>query len=188
MQDDIVGVVRCYRETQEALRCRTLPASDVTTRLRLSKDSKTYRATRTKHKESQYEALLAAGRTTWHVGEHVRFYRSQHSAFVWIPDEADDVSPLSFEEELADSSLEEGIQQSSSSVPHVSADRRDYDVEHYLHILLNSYAERLHVAFEPEDFNQLFRITAQTGLFDKPIEQIQLRRIRCPLSGLKENV
>jgi hypothetical protein len=65
-------------------------------------------------------------------------------------------------------------------------DRRDYDIEHYLRILRDSYAERPRVVFEAEDFSQLFRLDAQQGLFDRPIEQMQLRWIRCQLPKAKE--
>jgi len=58
-------------------------------------------------------------------------------------------------------------------------DRRDYDVEHYLHVLVTSYASRLRKAFTPTDFEQLFRLDAQPGLFDRPVEGIQPRWIRC---------
>ena len=98
MQDDIAGIVRCYRETQEALRQRRLHISDVATRMRLSKDSKTYLVKRAKHTEAQYEALLAAGRKQWRAGERVRFYRSQRGMPDRLPDEADDASPISDEE------------------------------------------------------------------------------------------
>ncbi len=46
------------------------------------------------------------------------------------------------------------------------AGRRDYDVNHYTHVLINSYAARLRKAFSPEDFAQLFRLESQPGLFD----------------------
>jgi DNA polymerase I len=175
MLGDIEGIVLCYRETQEALRQRLVPASDVATRMRLSKDSKTYLAKRAKHTEAQYEALLAAGRTQWRSGERVRFYRSQQGAPVWLPDEADDASPISDEEEADEI---EGSEESLFSAPSL-ADRRDYDSEHYVRVLLHSYAERLRVVFEAEDFSQLFRLDGQRGLFDRPIEQMQLRWIRC---------
>ena len=106
MQDDIAGIVRCYRETQDALRQRLLPGSDVATRMRLSKDSKTYLA-RAKHTEAQYEALLAAGRKQWRAGERVRFYRSQQGVPVWFPDEADDASPISDEEQADEAEASE---------------------------------------------------------------------------------
>ena len=179
MQDDIAGIVRCYHETQEALRQRLLPVSDVATRMRLSKDSKTYLAKRAKHTEAQYEALLAAGRKQWQAGERVRFYRSQKGVPVWLPDEADDASPISEEEEEADEveASEESLFSAPSATP--LTDRRDYDSEHYVRVLRDSYAERLRVVFEAEDFSQLFRLDGQQGLFDRPIEQMHLRWIRC---------
>jgi hypothetical protein len=39
--------------------------------------------------------------------------------------------------------------------------RRDYDIVHDLRILLHSYAERLRVVIEAEDFRQLFRLDVQ---------------------------
>jgi DNA polymerase elongation subunit (family B) len=179
MQDDIAGIVQCYQETQEALRQRRLPASDVATRMRLSKDSTTYLGTRAKHTEAQYEALLAAGRKQWRTGERVRFYRAPQGVPVWLPDEADDASPISEEEEEADEveASEESLFSAPSAPP--LTDRRDYDSEHYVRVLRDSYAERLRVVFEAEDFSQLFRLDGQQGLFDRPIEQMQLRWIRC---------
>ena len=185
MQDDIAGIVQCYRETQEALRQRRLPVSDVATRMRLSKDSKTYLAKRANHTEAQYEALLAAGRKQWQAGERVRFYRSQQGVPVWLPDEADDASPISDEEHEDEAEESEQSLFSAASAPSLT-DRRDYDIEHYLRILRDSYAERLRVVFEAEDFSQLFRLDGQQGLFDRPIEQMQLRWIRCPPPKAKE--
>ncbi|HEY6542075.1 MAG TPA: DNA polymerase domain-containing protein [Ktedonobacteraceae bacterium] len=178
MQGDVAGIARAYQETQEALRQRLLPASDVTTRVRLSKDSKTYLARRAKHSEAQYEALLAAGRTQWRAGERVRFYRAQNGASVWLPDEADDASPIQNEEEADEG--EESVEPLFSSASEAAlAERRDYHIGHYLRVLLQSYAERLRVVFEPEDFQQIFRLDAQRGLFDRPMEEMQLRWIRC---------
>jgi DNA polymerase, archaea type len=178
MQDDIEGIVQCYRDTQDALRQRQLPASDVATRMRLSKDSKTYLTKRAKHTEAQYEALLAAGRKQWRAGERVRFYRSMQGVPVWLPDEADDASPISDEEHEDEAEESEQLVLSAPSAPSLT-DLRDYDSEHYLRILRDSYAERLRVVFEAEDFSQLFRLDGQQGLFDRPIEQMQLRWIRC---------
>jgi DNA polymerase, archaea type len=178
MQNDIEGIVQCYQETQEALRQRRLPTSDVATRMRLSKDSKTYLVSRAKHTEAQYEALLAAGRTQWRAGERVRFYRSQQGVPVWLPDEADDASPIADEEEADEA---EGSEESLFPAPSTAPlnDRRDYDSEHYIRVLCDSYAEQLRVVFEAEDYSQLFRLDAQQGLFDRHVEQMQLRWIRC---------
>ena len=58
-----------------------------------------------------------------------------------------------------------------------TANRRDYDIDHYLNVLVTSYAARLRKAFAPEDFEQLFRVE-QAGLFDQPVESIEPRWIR----------
>ena len=59
------------------------------------------------------------------------------------------------------------------------ANRRDYDVDHYLGVLVTSYAARLKKAFAPQDFTQLFRVDEQLSFFDLPIEEIQPLWIRC---------
>jgi hypothetical protein len=179
MEGDIAGIERCYLGTQRALRERLLSASDVATRIRLSKDSRTYLASRGRHMEPQYETLLAAGRTQWRAGERVRFFKAESGEAVWLPDEADDVSPIADEEEMTEALVE--LQ--SPSVPAAALERRDYNVEYYLRLLLQSYAQRLRVAFEAEDFKQLFRLDGQLSLLDRPIGDMQLRWIRCPLPG-----
>jgi DNA polymerase I len=178
MLGDVAGIALAYQDTQEALRLRLLPAADVATRMRLTKDSKTYLAGRAKHTEAQYEALLAAGRTQWRAGERVRFYRAQNGAPVWLPDEADDASPIQDDEEAddPDGSVEPLSLTASGDA---LTERYDYDVDHYLRVLRVSYAERRRAVFEAEDFQQLFRLDAQRGLFDRPVEEMQLRWIRC---------
>jgi hypothetical protein len=87
------------------------------------------------------------------------------------------------DEELIDGDDEEDDQEGDALAgeePRVSADeRRDYDPEHYLQVLHGSYVSRLRKAFAPEDFDQLFRPDGQLGLFDRPIEDLQPRWIRC---------
>ncbi len=157
MSNDVPGLRQAYLETVAALRSRSLSASDLGARVRLSKTPEAYQASRSTHPEGQYEALLAAGRAQWHPGERVRFYRARGGAYVWLPEEA-----------------EEGPAQ-----PGVVANQRDYDVEHYLQVLVTSYAARLRKAFAPDDFEQIFRLDGQPGLFDRPVEDIQPRWIRC---------
>ena len=119
-----------------------------------------------------------AGRKQWRAGERVRFYRSQRGISIWLPDETDDASPISDEEHGDEVEEKEESLMSAASAQSLT-DRRDYDIEHYLRILRDSYAERLRVVFEAEDFSQLFRLDGQQGLFDRPIEQMQMRWIRC---------
>jgi len=46
-------------------------------------------------------------------------------------------------------------------------------------VLVTSYASRLRKAYATEDFEQLFRVVEQLGLFDRPVEHIQPLWIRC---------
>jgi DNA polymerase elongation subunit (family B) len=173
MTGDVDGARKAYMETAEALRQRLFPASDVAARVRLSKSPEAYQIRRTGHAEQAYEALLAAGRTKWVPGERVRFYRAVGGASVWIPDESEDIS---FEEGGEAEGKAGGHKLNETPLPKHAGDRkdrRDYDVEHYLRVLVTSYASRLRKAYAAEDFEQLFRIDEQLGLFDRPIEHIQ---------------
>jgi hypothetical protein len=149
------------------------------TRVRLSKTPEAYQSSRSSHPEPQYEALLAAGRTRWYPGERVRFYRARGKAYVWLPETSEDTT--------IDQNRAQSETTSSDGKPHAGAtrsarelvgDRRDYYVEHYLNVLVTSYAARLRKAFASEDFEQLFRVE-QAGLFDQPVESIEPRWIRC---------
>ncbi len=178
MTGDVIGARNAFLETVEALRSRSLPASDLATRVRLSKTPKAYMAVRQRHQEPQYEALLAAGRTSWEPGERVRFYRDRSGASVWLPEEEEASEALDAEDEM---------EEQGAPLPYAAAhahretldDRRDYDVEYYLQQLAGSYSARLRKAFEPEDYAQIFRLDGQAGLFDRPIETIQPKWIRC---------
>jgi DNA polymerase I len=189
MTNDIEGLRTAYLETASALRSRSFPASEMGARVRLSKSPEAYMAARANHAEPQYEALLAAGRTRWYPGERVRYYRVRGGKFVWLPEESDE-SPIggtweSDEDNENGNGIEEAPnisyslpQNERSTTLESIAERRDYDVDHYLRVLVTSYAARLRKAFSPEDFAQLFR-DDQPGLFDRPISEIQPRWIRC---------
>jgi len=173
MTGDVVGVRKAYLETAEALRQRLFSASDVAARVRLSKSPEAYQTRRVGHAEQAYEALLAAGRTKWVPGERVRFYRALGGISVWIPDESEDISfgdRGEAEGRAGEHKLKEPLLPSHADD---KKDRRDYDVEHYLRVLVTSYASRLRKAYAAEDFEQLFRIDEQLGLFDRPLEHIQ---------------
>jgi hypothetical protein len=69
-------------------------------------------------------------------------------------------------------------------------EQRNYDVEYYVALLRTSYAQRLHKAFTPDAFAQLFRIDGQAGLWDLPLDQIEPIKIQChelpvPESGIE---
>ncbi len=175
MTGNTSGVRQAYVDMAVALRTRALPASDVGARVRLSKTPEAYSAARATHPEPQYEALLNAGRTRWFPGERVRFYRSLAKKYVWLPEETEEAA-IGNDWGEDDENEDENIE--ASSLREEVANRRDYDVDHYLRVLVTSYAARLRKAFTPDDFTQLFRIEEQPGLFDMPIEDIQPRWIR----------
>jgi DNA polymerase I len=172
---DIAGLHRIFVETVNALRERQLTAMEVAIQARLTKTPDEYETSRKRAREASYEALLTAGRTNWHVGERARFYKALDGTVVWIPDTSNDLSGTSDEEDEPDNEQPINIDKPRDN----PIDRRDYDVAHYLQVLMTSYVSRLRKAFAPEDFDQLFRPDAQLGLFDRPIETIQPLWIRC---------
>ncbi|HCI80599.1 MAG TPA: DNA polymerase [Ktedonobacter sp.] len=184
LMGDIVGVRRIFLETVDAIRNRDYPATDMGARVRLSKSPEAYLASRATHPEPQYEALLNAGRTRWFAGERVRFYRSADKKYVWLPEEAEEQA-ISNEwdddtERMNEPQIEKANKENTAIMERFEiANRRDYDVDHYLGVLVTSYAARLKKAFAPQDFTQLFRVDEQLSFFDLPIEEIQPLWIRC---------
>jgi DNA polymerase elongation subunit (family B) len=172
---DVIGLQRAFLDTVSALRERQLTATDVAIQARLSKTPEEYHASRARLREASYEALLAAGRTTWRVGERIRFYKAADGTAALLPDLSDELAGDTGEQEDAD----EERALTAEAPREKPIDRRDYDVPHYLQVLLTSYVGRLRKAFAPEDFDQLFRSDAQLGLFDRPLETIQPLWIRC---------
>jgi DNA polymerase elongation subunit (family B) len=154
---EVPGVRQAFVDTVRALTERSLPAADVATRVRLTKTPEAYLARRASLREAGYEALLAAGRQDWSPGERVRCYRGPGRSYVWLPDDPD-------------------AYPGDGPPPD---ERRDYDVEHYVQLLVATYAGRLKKAFAPEDFEQLFRPEAQRGIFDRPLEEIEPLWVRC---------
>ncbi len=77
LNTDLSGVRDAWVETVLALRRREVSTHDVSSRVRLTKSPERYEALREHRREAMYEALLASGRTDWHVGDKVRVYRSR---------------------------------------------------------------------------------------------------------------
>jgi DNA polymerase I len=112
-----------YREVVAALRAREVATADVCSRVKLTKTPEEYAASG--RRELPYEAVLASGRRGWAVGTRVRVYRS--TAGAGLLRDPDDGLGGTF----------------------VDADPRDYDVEHYVRVLRETYAARLERAFAP---------------------------------------
>ncbi|HEY3801651.1 MAG TPA: DNA polymerase domain-containing protein [Kofleriaceae bacterium] len=134
---DVPGMRAAYLETIAELRGRRVKTYDVSSRVKLTKSAAEYGQSREARRELAYEALLAAGRTSWTVGDRVRVYRAIGGAAGLVEDDDQVDAP------------------------------RDYDVEHYIRVLRDSFASRLQRAFEPDDFATLFDDPDQLSLFAK---------------------
>ncbi|HEV7558843.1 MAG TPA: hypothetical protein VGO00_25400, partial [Kofleriaceae bacterium] len=128
----VAGVRAAYVDTIMALRRRAVATADVSARVRLTKSPADYTAARDDRRELAYEALIAAGRTTWTAGEHVRVYRARAGRAGLVDD---------------------------------AADPRDYDIDHYVRVLRDTFASRLARAFAPADFSALLDDPEQQSLF-----------------------
>ncbi len=148
LSGDVTGVRDRYLATIGALRTRALPTYDVSSRVRLTKSPADYRASRSTRKELPYEAMLAAGRVSWEVGDRIRVYRRQNG----------------------EAGIAAGQPGEDESAP---ADVRDYDVEYYVGLLRTTYAERLARAFEPGDFATVFADPDQLSLFTRSTASIR---------------
>ncbi len=143
---DVVGIRSLYLETIDALRARTLQTHDVSSRVRLTKTPAQYETVRAKRRELSYEALIAAGRKEWSIGDRIRVYRKQGGEAGLINSNED--------EKLAES-------------------RRDYDVDYYVRLLRDTYTSRMARAFSGEDFAAVFADPEQWSLFAPDIATIK---------------
>jgi DNA polymerase elongation subunit (family B) len=145
LRDDVAGVREAYVATCLALRRRELDTFSVSTKVRLTKTPAQYLETRLLRREGSYEALLAAGRTTWSLGERVRVYRitgGRPGLLASMDDEGESWS-----------------------------DPRDYDVEHYERLLGRTFATRLARALTEEDFAAVFADPGQATLFPRALAE-----------------
>ena len=144
LRGDVTGVREAYLDAIFAIRRRELPTFDVSSRVRVTKRPDEYLAVRDTRRELTYEAMLASGRAKWSLGERVRVYRTTNGSGGVVPDPDD-----------------ENVTPSAAA----SADRRDYDVNHYVRVLRDNFASRLDRAFRPEDFAVVFADPEQPSLF-----------------------
>lgn len=172
LRGDIVAAQQHFIDTVMALRSRALPISDVAARMRLSKSPETYLANRRRLREAPYEALLNAGRQQWRAGQKIRCYRTTNG-YAWLPDDDDENQDAGDEhDDEQATAIYQGVERSTPA-PSSNATLPAYDSNYYVQQLLNSYAERLRKAFRPADFEQLFRLDTQLGLFDRPVAEIR---------------
>jgi DNA polymerase I len=147
LDGDVAGVREEYTATVAALRRREIPTGDVASRVRLTKTPERYLAVRDQRRELPYEALLANGRTTWVSGERIRVYRTSRGSGGLVSDS------------------EDGVRERDA------ADPRDYDVDHYVAVLRDIFAERLSRALSPEDFAAIVADPEQPSLFEPSLTE-----------------
>jgi len=153
LQGDIAGVRDTFVQTVSALRTRTMPVYDVSSKVRLSKSSEAYAISRLTRREISYEAMLASGRARWSVGDRVRVYRAQGGSAALAP--------------------ERGEGSDGFSGATADAELVAYDIEYYVRVLRASFAARLERAFAAEDFETLFSDPMQESLFANGIADIK---------------
>jgi DNA polymerase, archaea type len=151
LRGDVLGVRQAYVQAADALRRREDPCEDVSSRVRLTKSHAEYLEARATRREAPYEAMLAAGRTTWTAGERVRVYRTTSGGAALVPDIDEDTGTTSAAQDAA----------------------RNYDVTYYLHVLRDTFASRLERAFSPEDVDIVFGDAEQPSLFASEIANIR---------------
>ena len=149
LMGDIPGVRAAYQDTIRSLRGRTLPTRDISSRVRLTKSPEDYLASRKSRRETHYEAMISSGRSDWSVGTWVRTYRTASGPAILR--DVDDDLPEAF----------------------TPADPRDYDVDHYVRVLNESYTTRLQRAFLPRDWPVVFADPDQLSLFSGGIERVR---------------
>ena len=167
---DIPGVRERYLAAVVELRSRALPTYEVSSRVRLSKSPEEYLQTRGKRRELAYEALLAAGRSRWDVGDRVRVYRKQNGEGGLV-----EGAPSPLEGASARAAVAEAVS--------AAGDPGDYDVDYYVRLLRATYAQRLARAFTPADFSAVFADPDQLSIFTPPIESIEAILTMLPISG-----
>jgi DNA polymerase elongation subunit (family B) len=157
LRGDVPGVRAAYLDTAQALRRRALPTREVASRVKLTRTPDEYLALRAERRELPYEALLAAGRPAWKVGELVGVYRASGGRAGLLADDAaggDDEDDAATGESTA-------------------ADPRDYDAEYYVRQLGETFATRLVRAFSAEDFAAVFADPQQLTLFGADLASVR---------------
>jgi DNA polymerase, archaea type len=146
---DIVGVRDVYLAALDAIRHRELPTYAVSSRVRLTKTPVQYLESRDRRRELPYEAMLASGRSTWSIGDHVHVYRRKAGSGGVVEEPENEAFAIE------------------------DPDRRDYDADHYARLLHETFAARLARAFTPTDYAAVFADPGQLSLFLPPVSSIR---------------
>jgi DNA polymerase I len=146
---DVGSVREAYLAVLDRLRRRELPTREVSSRVRLTKAPAEYFAVRESRRELPYEAMLASGRKSWSVGDRIRVYRKRKGGCGLLEEHED--SPVGVD----------------------AVDSRDYDIDHYVRQLRQTFASRLACAFTPADHDAVFADPDQMSLFMPAVATIR---------------
>ncbi|HMG57402.1 MAG TPA: hypothetical protein VK601_28075, partial [Kofleriaceae bacterium] len=106
------------------------------------------------------------------VGERVRVYRATRGRSRLIAELDDDTGPAADVPSAGHPRIgqdHDRVAPSDSRAPEDPDDPRDYDVEHYLRVLRDTYAARFARALAPEDFVAIFADPEQPSLFARSL-------------------
>ena len=146
LEGNVAATRDAYVATWSSIRDRTISTHDVTMRVRLTKTPAQYLAVRARRRELPYEALLAAGRIDWRIGDRIRVYRIAGGHAGLYPErDDDDTTPFH--------------------------DARNYDVDYYVRILRETFAARLVSAFAPDIFAAIIADPLQPSLFGPSLHE-----------------
>ncbi len=157
LHGDIPGVRQAYLDIVFALRRRSVSTHDVSSLVRLTKTPEEYTDVRATRRELTYEAMFASGRTNWRVGERVRVYRKAGGSGGVVPGSA----------------VPGGVVQ--------NGDAHDYDVDHYVRLLTDTFASRLERAFTVDDHAAVFTDPEQPSLFQRDVASIRSILTKIPV-------
>jgi hypothetical protein len=93
--------------------------------------------------------MLASGRNSWEVGDRIQVYRKRNGGCGLLEEPED--SPARVD----------------------AVDSRDYDIDHYVRQLRQTFASRLACAFTPADYDAVFADPDQLSLFMPAVETIR---------------
>jgi DNA polymerase I len=172
LRGDVAGVRAAYLATVSALERRALPTRDVVTRARLTKTPAEYLAARDSRRELPYEALLARAGGSASGGAAGADARAGGSASGGAAgaDARDRTAWSTGTHVLVYRAARGGA---GLLADPDAEDPRDYDVDHYVRVLRETFAARLARAFAPDDHAAVFADPHQLSLFARPLSDIR---------------
>jgi DNA polymerase elongation subunit (family B) len=87
LRDDIAYIRDAYLAQRQAIKDRSVPTRDVSSREKLTKSPAEYQAS--VRAEPKYEAVLGSGRTSWEAGDRIAVYRADDMSWRLLEEDND---------------------------------------------------------------------------------------------------